>query len=223
MTSPLTRFTGTTAVLPPQYLGSTGYYSIMSAYKEVIIDTDMRYDKRFKSAHRTTIVDTRGNLTLTVPVSKPHGVPQARWSDVGVSTHGEWWNVHLTALESAYGRTPFFEYYIDRFLPWFGHRDGIHQESLTDLDNSLDLVIREILGIETEITYHIGDKTADGPLRDYRMYDFHRLPEVEYYQIRKDSLGFRGNMSIVDLIFNMGPESPLILKKMLDLQHVEHL
>jgi hypothetical protein len=211
----LTRFdTDTVAIMPAQYLGTTVYYAILSAYHTVVIDTAMRYDKRFKSVHRCAIVDTRDELRLTVPVSHDFsqiGERTPTWSDVKVSTHGAWWDVHRIALESAYGRTPFFEFYIDRFMPAFRSRKEEECESITELDLMLDEQIRRSLGLETNVpsTIDLSNKT----IVDYRRYDFTVAPDVTYYQVRADKLGFRKGLSILDLLFNTGTEAPLILKQ----------
>jgi hypothetical protein len=215
----LTRFTSDTiAILPPQYLGTAVYYAILAAYPVAVIDTAMRYDKRFKSAHRCTIVDTRDDLRLTVPVSHDFsqlGDRTPTWADVRVSTHGSWWDVHRIALESAYGRTPFFEYYIDRFLPAYRHRTDDDCESVIELDMMLDEQLRRSLGIETQVLTTTAN-LLDKKVVDYRRHDFAAAPDVTYYQVRADKLGFRKGLTALDLLFNMGPEAPLVLKEMQD-------
>lgn len=49
---------------------------------------------------------------------------------------------------------------------------------------------------------------------DFTKFDFNSVKPVCYYQVRADRLGFFPYLSILDLIFNVGPEAPLILKKM---------
>ena len=124
--------------------------------------------------------------------------------------------MHRVALESAYGRTPFFEFYIDRFLPFFKHREkDNNNEFLMDLDCNIDVVIRNILGIESKISYSTENlPNIAEDIKDYRSNEFTHITPVEYYQVRQATHGFIPNLSILDLIFNMGPESPLILKKM---------
>lgn len=208
----LIRINERTGVFAPQYYGSVRYYATLAAYSRVVVDAGQRYDKRFKSVHRCTIADTRGELTLTVPVAhRPmaHADGIRQWRQMAVSAHGEWWNVHRVSLESAYGRTPFFEFYIDRFLPWLKFSDT----SIVDFDLGLDEVVRRTLGLETEVTYTtegIDMAAAD----DYRSNTFTDIRDVEYYQVRAAKLGFRPGLSILDLIFNMGPEAPLVLKAM---------
>lgn len=201
------------AVLAPQYLGSTGYYAMMAAFGKVYIDQTMYADKRFKSAHRCRIVDTRDEIMLTVPVSHPHG--RHSWLNTTVSTHGKWWSNHLTALESSYGRTPFFEFYIDRFKPLFdGKRYEDDEISVACLDRECDAIIRDILGIDNEIVYIDNQQNSAVDAVNLKNFDLDRISsDIEYYQIRADRLGFRAGLSIVDLIFNLGTEAPLILKQ----------
>lgn len=213
MSSPLI-LTDRTAIMPPQFCGGIGYYALMSAYTRVVIDRKMRYDKRMKSTHRHTIADTRGPLTLTVPVEKPPKTSGSTWDDISVSLHGDWWNVHRTSLESAYGRTPYFEFYIDRFLPFYnGWGKTGHDMSLMNLDCGIDRVIREILGIDSKVSYDTATASDKSVTDDYRQSQ-PAMPVVLYYQIRDSRLGFIAGLSILDLIFNMGPESPVILRKM---------
>lgn len=200
-----------TAIFPPQYLGSTGYYAAMKRYDLVVVDTQMRYDKRFKSIHRTVIAGNHGPMMLTVPVS--HGTPETdrklRWDDVTVSAHGNWWDVHRGALESAYGRTPYFEFYIDSLLPFL--RKETTGTAITDFDLELDAVIRSHLGITTRLTTRMPETENAEEADDLRRADFSTYFNKEYYQVRADRLGFMSNMSVLDLLFNMGPEAGSLL------------
>ncbi len=207
MKSPLTIYPDGCAILPPQYMGTAAYYAVMAAYGRVIIDTAMRYDKRFKSAHRCEIASTHGLLRLTVPVEKA-SLTGRGWDSVGVSDHGDWWSDHVVSLESAYGRTPFFEYYFDRLRPWLCRPKDM---TVGALDAAIDRELRAMLHLPTQVGYDMADATADAV--DYRR-RLPELPSVPYYQVRADRLGFIPGLSVIDLICYMGPESPLILHAM---------
>lgn len=209
MSTPLTiRPADAMALLPPQLFGSVAYYALMAQYPRACIDTALRYDKRFKSVHRYTIADARGELRLTVPVSRPEGAfvtGNLKWDDVSVSDHGRWWEVHRQALESAYGRTPFFEYYIDRLLPLFTPE----HESICALVLKGDAIIRNILSIDTKIVTSYTGEPAD----DYLHTDFTTMDAPrQYWQLRGADYGFLPRLSVLDLIFNLGPEAPLWLR-----------
>lgn len=200
------------AILPPRYMGCIGYYAAMARYDRVIIDTDLRYDKRQKGVHRCDIVDTRGPISLTVPLGKPHADGRPTWNDAAVSTHDDWWHRHRVTLESAYGRTPFFEFLIDRFLPVLrSPAEWDSWPSAIDIDRTADEAIRSVLELETEVEWRpAGDLRADA---DLRRADFRIDNPVPYWQVRADRLGFIGNLSILDLLFSLGKEATRLIRK----------
>jgi hypothetical protein len=189
-------------IFEPRYFGSVGYYAAMAACDLAVIDYDMRYDKRMKCAHRMDIADTRGKLTLTMPVSRPNGVEHLRWSDILISAHGNWWDVQRGAIESAYGRTPFFEYYFDRFKPFF--TDQVPGSPLVAHLAGIDAVIREILGLKTRVSCTLPANLGAANVTDYRRCDF--ADGEPYTQIRAKALGFIDGLSILDKIFNVGAD-----------------
>lgn len=211
------KLTDATLILPPQFLADTNYYAAIWAAKKVVIDLTMPFNKRFKSTHRTIIADANGTTMLTIPIEKPASRTEAKWSDIVVSSHGEWWHVVMTALRSAYGRTPFCEYYIDDFERLINHSAA--GRPLMELCKSLDTLMRRLLQIDTPVSYYTGfeNKFTNDETVDFR----YRLPEsirpTEYYQVRSTRHGFIPGLSAVDLLFNMGTESPLVLDRIADL------
>lgn len=203
--------------LPLRYFGTVDYYAAMGACAIVTVDDTARYDKRQKGTHRMDIVDTHGLKSLTVPVSRPDNVVgPLRWSDIAVSRHGQWWHVVSETLASAYGRTPFFEFYIDRLRPFFSSSTPDIYPDVATLCREADTAVRAILGLDNDINYASQSpgcsQSATSPA--ITRSDLHINP-VAYYQVRHDKFGFLPHLSVLDLIFNMGPESPLILRKMI--------
>lgn len=204
--------------LPLRYFGTVDYYAAMGACACVTVDDTARYDKRQKGTHRMDIVDTHGLKSLTVPVSRPDNVVgPLRWSDIAVSRHGQWWHVVSETLASAYGRTPFFEFYIDRLRPFFSSSTPDIYPDVATLCREADTAVRAILGLDNDITY-ASQSPANSPLSStlpaVTPSDLPIAP-IAYYQVRHDKFGFLPHLSVLDLIFNMGPESPLILRKMI--------
>lgn len=202
-----------------RYYGSIAYYASMAAYGHAVIDADAIFDKRQKAVHRCDIADTHGPVQLTVPVSKPHGIARARWSDVAVSDHGAWWHVHRVTLESAYGRSPFFEFYIDRFLPFLTKGVTERYPTVASLNLAIDAEIRSILLLETGVS---SSESYNSYFSDSYCYDrfssamaLYSRAITPYWQVRGASQGFIANLSILDLIFNLGPEAPLYLRSLL--------
>ena len=189
-----------TLYLPTRLCPPPAYYKMMLEWDgPVEICGGERCDKRCKSAHRFTIADTRGPLDLTVPVEKPLG---RTWATTRVSLHGRWWEVMREALASAYGRTPYFEFLADDFLAPISDPEAF--TTVADLNAQFDRAIRRVLGITKEVTY------TTEPRRPVAIEPFEPQP---YWQVRQHQLGFIPGLSILDLIFNLGPEASLALKK----------
>lgn len=189
--------------LPPRLCGGIELYVGAWAAGSYAMDWDTAFDKRDKATHRFTIADTRGRLDLTVPIARPAS-SRCRWSEIGVSTHGAWWDVHRVALESAYGRTPYFEFYIDRFLPMLSVGVTDRYPRLCDLASAWDEQIADILGLTR-------DNQREATEHDSRLKEAADLQIPPYRQVRASRLGFLPGLSVLDLIFNLGPESQIYL------------
>ncbi|MEZ3559251.1 MAG: WbqC family protein [Duncaniella sp.] len=189
--------------LPPRLCGGIELYVRAWAAGSYAMDWDTAFDKRDKATHRFTIADTRGRLDLTVPIARPAS-SRCRWSEIGVSTHGAWWDVHRVALESAYGRTPYFEFYIDRFLPMLTVGVTDRYPRLCDLASAWDEQIADILGLTR-------DDAREATEHDSRLKEAADLQILPYRQVRASRLGFLPGLSVLDLIFNLGPESQIYL------------
>lgn len=195
-------------LLRPELLGSVDRYIHMASHGSVAVDVGLPYDKRAKSTHRFTIADTRGALNVTVPIVHPAVHHGTLLSDILLSDHSPWWLIAMTALESAYGRTPYFEFYADDFAGLFDA--GRVGTRLVDFCRDLDAVVCRLIGLRMPSYGVLGAETA-------AVHDMRRgVAAIEdfrpYYQVREDKLGFLPHMSIVDLLFNLGPESLLYLE-----------
>lgn len=199
-----------------------GYYAYAARMGLTAIDWNLRADKRFKAAHRYDIADTRGRLALTVPVTHLSG--GLTWNQVMVSDHGQWWHKHRISLESAYGRTPYFAFYYDRFKPLLTNPLHSPFDTVGAMIAEADRLVRRILllpsaaGTTAQIQ-PMTCRTSDGPVSatpDHTLAgaaDFMLAAPGPYRQIRDAEQGFHPNLSILDLIFNLGPESAIIIRQ----------
>ncbi len=200
--------------LPPLLFPGPYYFAQAASHGSWTIDKALRYDKRNKGTHRFEIADTRGKIALTVPIEKPDFSTCPTWDDVRISRHGEWWDKHMTALESAYGRTPYFEFYISRLTPFFSRDTPDIYPTVARLSEAAANAVAAILDLDT-ISQRINSEASDNidlNRPDHEASDREALP---YHQIRQESLGFIPGLSILDLIFNLGPEAQIYLAQLL--------
>lgn len=212
------RYPAVTLALPPAYYGTVGRYALIWGAGHARTAWDTLFDKRQKSAHRCVIADKQGTATLTASIAKPHGITRATWADVSLSDHGAWWRVHRSTLETAYGRTPFFEFYIDRLAPFL--TDGVTDRypTLRALDDAIDATLRTILGLTPASAAPVDAHTVAASAAAALPVTPATLAAAEnaaaaipYWQVRAHTLGHIGGLSVLDLIFNLGPEAPLWL------------
>ena len=205
------------AYLSSAYLAPVEYYSKLLNYDKIFIEQHDHYMKQ-TYRNRCTIAGPEGELALSIPTVKPEG-PKCPMKDIRISDHGNWRHLHWNAIESAYNSTPFFVYYKDDFRPFYEKK----HEFLTDFNEELCRLVCELIDIQPAIERTKEYKTDFAPNEiDFReaihpKKDFHRTdPEFipqPYYQVFEARHGFLPNLSIIDLLFNMGPESLLILQK----------
>jgi hypothetical protein len=201
--------------LSSAYLAPVSYYAKLVSYDHVFIE---QYDHYMKQTYRNrcTIAGPEGEIALTIPTVKPD-TAKCPMKDIRISDHGNWRHLHLNAIRSAYNSTPFYEYYEDDFVPFYEKR----YEFLADYNEELRQLVCRLLDIEPVVEMTTEYKTefsadehdlreAIHPKKDFRTADPDFRP-VEYYQVFKQKNGFRPNLSIIDLLFNMGPEGKLVL------------
>ena len=166
--------------------------------------------------NRCLIATTQGIQALTVPVDRPSTVNYIK--DIRVSDHGNWRHLHWNALQSAYGESPFFDYYQDDIRPFFEQR----WDFLLDFNEGIRAKMCELIDIQPKVSLtdswsdisHSSLHTLHSSIIDLREAirpkhpgadpDFEAKP---YYQVYRQKHGFLPNLSILDLLFNMGPES----------------
>lgn len=205
-------------LLTSAYLAPVQYYAWMLAADEVLLEQHDHYMKQ-TYRNRCTIAAADGPLSLTVPIIKPES-DKCPMKDIRISDHGNWRHLHWNALKSAYRMSPFWEYYEDDFRPFYEQK----WEFLMDYNQALQEKVCELIDFTPNITRteaflspseaEIQDlRDVIHPKRDIAADG--KFQVVPYYQVFKERQGFLPNMSIMDLLMNMGPESLLILKKSL--------
>lgn len=205
------------AYLPPiEYLVWIYRYSTQKDSR-IFIE---QYDHYIKQTYRNrcTIFAANGPTSLTIPIEKPTR-PDNPLYEVRISDHGNWRHLHWNTLTSAYRSSPFFEYYADDFAPFYekkwlflvDYNEALLELVCKNMGFTPQLKRTEAFGLNasTEST----DKMVD--LRE-TIHPKHSVSSgfqaQPYYQVFALKHGFQSNLSCIDLLFQMGPESLLILQ-----------
>lgn len=201
------------SLLATTYFGPVQWYQKLNQSDRCLIE---RHDHFIKQTYRNrcVIATTNGLQALTVPIERFEGAHCAMLN-IRISDHGSWRHLHWNALQSAYGESPFFEFYADDIRPFFERR----WEFLVDFNMEIMQKMCELLDIQPHITLTDAYISADEEgVTDYRdaIRPKNPLPDDSfqprrYYQVYEQKHGFQPNLSILDLLFNEGPEAVLYL------------
>ena len=194
-----------TALLQTTYFGPVQWYQKLRRYDQCLIEQYDSYQKQ-TFRNRCVIATANGMQALTVPVE--HGEEKILLKDLRISDHNQWRRVHWNALQSAYSESPFFDYYVDDIRPFFEQK----YEFLIDFNETIRQKICELIDFQPKVTYttnFLNDHNAD--FREV-INAKHPLPDPDfqpkrYWQVFQHKHGFLPNLSILDLLFCMGPES----------------
>lgn len=204
--------------LATAYLAPVQYYAYLYASPEGAVEDVCEHYRKQTYRNRCYIATPQGPQPLTVPVERGDASHTAV-RDIRLSEHGEWRRQHWTALVSAYERSPFFEYYADDFRPVYERG----YKYLVDFNDALRAVTLSLLGLDRPVLrserYLLPSELPSGTpdLRELvspkaGAENDARFRPVPYYQVFSARTGFLPNLSIADLLFNMGPESRLVLR-----------
>ena len=208
----------TSVLLSSTYFGPIQWYQKLNRFDICYLESHDNYIKQ-TYRNRCNIAMTNGVQTLSIPVEKYDGL-KCPMKDVRISDHANWRHLHWNALLSAYGESPFFEYYADDLLPFFVKK----WEFLFDFNLEIMMKICELLDIQPTLRQTSTYMNVDE--RDAQMLDVmdmrdairpkHPLPDDsfqprKYYQVYDHKHGFLPNLSILDLLMNEGNEAVLYL------------
>ena len=193
--------------LSSAYLAPVEYYSEMARADTIFIENCDFYMKQ-TYRNRCQIAAANGPMALSIPVEKA-GSEKILIRDVRISQHNDWQLNHWRSIESAYNSTPFFEYYKDDLLPFYEKKWNF----LVDFNLGIQSKILELLNLSTviqlttEYKVRLDDTVLDLRETIHPKKENQSLNSKTYYQVFDQRFGFQPNLSIIDLLFNMGNES----------------
>ncbi|MBO4462611.1 MAG: WbqC family protein [Prevotella sp.] len=202
-----------TALLSTTYFGPVQWYQKLYRHEHVLMEVHESFAKQ-TYRNRCLIATAQGVQALTVPVAASEDGTRMTGA-IRLSNHGHWQHQHWQAITSAYGDSPFLPYYEDDLRPFFFETE--RWERLIDYNEAIRKKICELIDIHPHVE-PTSDFVKNGDFIDFRDTirpkqapadpDFKVRP---YYQVFRERHGFLPNLSILDLLLNMGPESIFFL------------
>nr|WP_319399247.1 WbqC family protein [uncultured Carboxylicivirga sp.] len=206
-------------IIPLTYLGPIQLFAHLKEGDHVLIDQHCSYERK-SFRNRCNIIGANGPLSLSVPVINQKNI-KIKTADALISYDTDWQKQHWRSIISAYNSSPFLEYYADDFEHFYEKRFN----SLVQFNVGLFQTILDAL--ELNITYSLSSEyiECDENQEDLRFlispkhkpeYD-QSFKVIDYWQVFAQKHGFLPHMSILDLLFNMGPESNIVLAQSLNI------
>lgn len=179
------------------------YFAYIIKCKEVLFASNLRYQKQ-TLRNRTYIYGANGKLRLVIPIQRSRKTDGKFFINTHVCHEFKWQDNHWKSICIAYRSSPFFEYYEDYFYPFF-HREVIN---LYWFNIELIATIYELLGLELKYKSIDINRTqfdAMNPL----LQDKRDKPYLQkkYHQVFENQHGFIKNLSVLDVLFNLGKDS----------------
>ena len=196
-----------TALLQTTYFGPIQWYQKLYRYDHCLIE---QYDSYQKQTYRNrcVIATANGLQALTMPVEGTG--EKCLVKDLRISDHNNWRRIHWNALMSAYSESPFFDYYADDIHPFFEKR----YDFLIDFNEAIRQKVCELMDIHPNVSYTSDFRHQTSDIVDFREVINAKHPQADadfqpqrYWQVFEGKHGFQANLSVLDLLFNTGPES----------------
>ena len=199
------------AIFPLYYFPPISYFKAIIRYSGVLFERHDHYQKQ-TYRNRCKILNANGVQTLSIPIKK-NGI---RTSDQKEAFNEiPWQEQHWKSLQIAYRSSPYFEFYEQEFVPLFkaqASNSNLYDFNLLCLEKVLSL-----LSIQLKWTFTDEYQKVYSNSLDYRnafspkAVPSHEMPS--YIQVFSDRFEFIPNLSLLDLLFCLGPESLNYLKK----------
>ncbi|MCF8346304.1 MAG: WbqC family protein [Bacteroidales bacterium] len=203
-------------VFPCFYNAPVSYYALLiNSSDKVIIEQYDHYSKQ-TYRNRCRILGANGPIDLVVPVVKNHG-KKTPMKDLRIAYDTMWQKDHWRSIVSAYASSPFFEFMEDVFSEFFHKRETFLVDLNLGLMHAALDQLQEKIRIEKSTSFSCsapGTDTLEAihPKRAFRLTTHNFQPAV-YHQVFSEKHGFVPDLTILDLLFNEGPNANAILRE----------
>jgi hypothetical protein len=198
-------------LLSTAYLPPVEYFAYLVKFPQLLIEQQESYPKQ-TYRNRAEIYTEKGKMALSIPVTKVNG-NRTKTNEIIINNAERWQLNHWRAIEAAYVASPYFLYYKDELFPFFEKP----QSGLLDMNTNMTVVLCDIVGIDSKIDFTEYFESEPENTLDLRSSIHPKKPATisdfpTYEQVFADRHGFIPNLSIIDLLFNLGPETKSYLR-----------
>lgn len=193
-------------LLPAFYLPPVSYFHIILQNEQPLMMEQFEHFVKQTYRTRTKIATANGVLDLIIPIV--HGKKEhVAIKDIRINYDFNWQRLHWLSLQTAYRSSPYFEYYEDDFVRFYQQK----HDFLFDFNIEQFQLLLTCLKIKRSVGFTESyAPRVEGV--DFRQAIHPKKPSLmthpkPYYQVFEDNIGFLPDLSIVDLLFNQGPQS----------------
>jgi hypothetical protein len=194
-----------TPVLPRTYFGNIAFYTLYHQAEEITFEAKEHF---LKQSYRNRCTISSANSIQDLIVQTNGNQRRQAIDTLEISYAEQWQRIHLGTLISSYKVSPYFEHYAHYFTEFY---NDFQPKTLWELNQKAHEIIVKILDLETkEMITELFEKSYSNDYRDsFRPKDQFQMEfdHQQYIQVFEDRHGFVKNLSILDLIFNEGPNA----------------
>ncbi len=169
--------------------------------------------RKMSFRNRCMIAGAQGIISLSVPLKEGRN-QQLPMNEVMISDTEKWQARHFKSIHSAYNRSPFFEYYHDELGELYQQpfiRTGRMESALSAMAERKNWTGRQ-KSVLRKRPFPFRFRGCDDRRNQVLPKNYHQWNPVKYRQVFEERTGFFPNLSILDLLFNTGPQAGELLE-----------
>lgn len=229
----------TIAILQSNYIPWKGYFDLIASVDAFILYDEAQFTRQ-DWRNRNLIKTPRGLEWLTIPVEQK-GRMEKKISEISVLYQAKWPQKHWASIRQNYAKAPYFKAFKEDFEAFYANISQTNA-SLSTINYELIQIINKILNIHTPI-FHSSDFEIKGDrcerliglCKQMNATDYLSGPAAKSYLnealFQREKIAvhwmdycnypeynqlyppFEHSVTVLDLIFNTGPEASLYLKR----------